>query len=471
MLKNKIQSEILSYLNFEPTLGQMVAIDGLANFVVDTRPNTCILLRGFAGTGKTSIIAGYVKALEKFSVKFKLLAPTGRAAKVLSEYSGYKANTIHKCIYRQKSMKEGVGRFVLDLNKLVNAIFIVDEASMLSNTSFDDSIFGSGKLLSDLIEYVKQGNSCRLILVGDTAQLPPVGLDLSPALDFSLLTGLDLDVKEFYLNEVVRQQKESGILYNATKIREVIDSGIVVTPKLSTKGFDDVRRIGGGELLEHLSEEYRNNGREGNVVICYSNKRANRFNNGVRSRILFSDEELSVGDYLMVARNSYFWVDGYPDIGFIANGDIVEVTRIGKRYEMYGFRFADLTIRLLDDDKQLIDVRIILDSLMMDGPSLGADHMKNLYQQVAQDYMHIKTYKARLKKIKEDSFFNAMQVKFAYAVTCHKAQGGQWPNVFIDQGFFRKEMLTREYLRWLYTAITRATEKVYLVNFDEAFFC
>ncbi|MGE0076655.1 MAG: ATP-dependent RecD-like DNA helicase [Bacteroidales bacterium] len=470
MLKNNIQNEIISYLNFTPTIGQMIAIESLASFVVNPKPDSCILLKGYAGTGKTSIIAGYVKALQKLKIKFELLAPTGRAAKVLADYSSANAQTIHKCIYRQKSMKEGLGKFVLNFNKLTNAIFIVDEASMLSNTSFEDSTFGSGKLLSDLIEYVRQGNNCRLIIVGDTAQLPPVGLDMSPALNYSELASFNLEVKEIFLNEVVRQDSESGILHNATQIRNLIDSGNFVTPKISMDDFTDIKRISGGELLEHLSEEYDKNGREGNVVICYSNKRANKYNNGIRSRILFNEEELSVGDYLMVTRNSYFWVEDMPEIGFIANGDIVEITRIGKRHEMYGFRFADVTIRLLDDNKQLIDVRIILDTLMLDGPSLGSEHMKSLYQQIAMDYSHIKTSKARLTKIKEDPFFNAMQVKFAYAVTCHKAQGGQWPNIFIDQGFFRPEMINREYLRWLYTAFTRATEKVYLVNFDESFF-
>lgn len=470
MLKNKIQSEIQSHLNFTPTLGQMVAMESLAIFAVNPKPNSCILLKGYAGTGKTSIIAGYVKTLDKFKIKFQLLAPTGRAAKVLSEYSGTLSHTIHKCIYRQKSVNEGVGKFVLNFNKLTDAIFIVDEASMLSNTSFEDSTFGSGKLLADLVEFVKQGNNCRLILVGDTAQLPPVGLDISPALNHSELSSFNLDVKEIFLNEVVRQQSDSGILYNATQIRNILDSGNIETPKLSVDNYNDIKRINGGELLEYLSEEYDKNGREDNVVICYSNKRANKYNNGIRSRILYNEEELSAGDYLMVARNSYYWVEDMPEIGFIANGDIVEVTRVGKHYEMYGFRFADITIRLVDNNKQLVDVRIILDSLMMDGPSLGTEHMKNLYQQVALDYFHIKTHKARLKKIKEDPFFNAMQVKFAYAVTCHKAQGGQWPNIFIDQGFFKPEMISREYLRWLYTAITRATDKVYLVNFDESFF-
>ncbi|MCB8963902.1 MAG: AAA family ATPase [Bacteroidales bacterium] len=470
MLKNQIQTEILSHLDFAPTPGQTIAIGALANFVVTPTPDTCVLLKGYAGTGKTSIIAAYVKTLDKLKVKYELLAPTGRAAKVLTEYSGAKAHTIHKCIYRQKNMHEGVGSFVLNYNKLSNAIFIVDEASMLSNSSFENSAFGSGKLLADLTEFVKQGKNCRLILVGDTAQLPPVGLDLSPALNSNELTDLNLEVTEILLTEVVRQQHNSGILHNATLIRDLLDTGRIASPKFITSSFTDFENINGGELLEHLANEYNKNGKQGNVVICYSNKQANRYNNGIRSRVLYSEEELSVGDYLMVTRNSYFWVADMPEIGFIANGDVVEVTRIGKRYDMYGFRFADVTIRLLDDKQQLVDVRIILDSLMMDGPSLGGEQMKELYQQVALDYAHVKTQKARLTKIKEDPFFNAIQVKFAYAVTCHKAQGGQWPKVFIDQGFFRPEMLTREYLRWLYTAITRATEKVYLVNFDKSFF-
>jgi len=471
VLKIQIQEDIKSYLGYTPTSGQAAAIDILSDFTLNPDSGKCLLIKGYAGTGKTSLIAGYVKTLQKLKVPFELLAPTGRAAKVLTDYSGIKALTIHKCIYRQKSISEGIGKFVLNLNKLTNAIFIVDEASMISNSSFEDSAFGSGKLLSDMVEFVKQGKNCRLIVVGDTAQLPPVGLDISPALDARELSMFNLDVQEIFLNEVVRQDLGSGILFNATRIRQILDSTAISTPKfdVSTR-FKDIERIDGGSIMEYLTEEYSRSNRNSNVVICYSNKQANRYNIAIRSRILFNEEELSVGDYLMVARNNYYWVADNPNIAFIANGEIVEVKRIGKHYNLYGFRFADVTLKLTDEDNQEVDARIILDSLTIDGPSLGSEQMKNLYAAVAQDYQHIKTYRTRLQKIREDPFFNAIQVKFAYAVTCHKAQGGQWPNVFIDQGFFRESMINREYLRWLYTAVTRATSKVYMVNFNDIFF-
>lgn len=469
MLKKQIQNDILTFLGFEPTAGQLELSEALADFTIYPKPNSCILVKGYAGTGKTSLLAGFVKALSKYRKSYQLLAPTGRAAKVIGEYAGIKAQTIHKCIYRQKSMADGMGRFVLNYNKFKDTTFIIDESSMIANQSYEDSAFGSGKLLSDLVEFVNQGRNCRLIFIGDTAQLPPVGLEVSPALDTTELELLGLEVQEFTLNEVVRQSLQSGILVNATSLREIIDNPIVDFPKFNIQ-LSDFSSISSSEILELLTDEYYKQGRDANVVICYSNKRANRYNEAIRQRILFYEEELSVGDYLMVARNNYFWVEDRPEIGFIANGDIVQVTRIGKRYDLYGFRFADITIRLIDENDQEIDVRVVLDSLRMGGPSLGQENMRKLYQQVALDYQHIKTARARYKKIKEDPFFNALQVKFAYAITCHKAQGGQWPNVFIDQGFFKNDMLTREYLRWLYTAITRATRQVYLVDFDKLFF-
>lgn len=469
MIKTHVIKEIVERLGFAPTIGQLEAINTLSEFTVQPTGNECMLLTGYAGTGKTSLIAAYVKALDKFGINYQLLAPTGRAAKVLAEYSGCNAYTIHKIIYRQQSSTDGFGRFTLNFNKSKNTIYIVDEASMISNQAFDDSAFGSGKLLSDLIEYVRMGKDCKLMLVGDTAQLPPVGLDISPALNPTELEALGLNVRFAQLNEVIRQQFDSGILHNATAIRELIDSSTNDFPRFNLD-YRDVQRISGGELLEYLSDEYSKNGREGNIVICYSNKRANRYNQGIRSKILYHEEELSVGDYLMVARNNYFWVNDRPNIGFIANGEIVRVKRIGKRNEIYGFRFADVTLELPDYNYEEFDAKLILDSLFMDGPSLGNESMKLLYQQVVADYLHLKTKKARMKQLQNDPFFNALQAKFAYAVTCHKAQGGQWPTVFIDQGFFNDDMLTREYLRWLYTAFTRATQKVYLVNFDEKFF-
>lgn len=470
MLQDHIAGEITRHLGFAPTEGQSHLIEEFAQFTVNPKQDSCILIKGFAGTGKTTIIAAYVKTLGQFEHKFMLVAPTGRAAKVLSEYSGANAYTIHKCIYRQKSAGDGMGQFVLDFNKHQNTIFIVDEASMLANSSSEDSAFGSGCLLSDLIEFVGQGNGCRLIFVGDTAQLPPFGTHLSPALNARELYLYNLEVREYTLTEVIRQEKESGILYNATLLRGIIDAKNVQMPKFRTSGFDDIKQITGAELIECLSDEYGHYGKDENVVICYSNKRANIYNNGIRAQIFYSEEELSVGDLLMVARNSYFWTDKLDNIGFLANGNIVEVRRIGRHYEMYGFRFANVTIKLIEDNDEEIDVRIMLDTLTVDGPSLNAASMQKLFAEVANDYSNIKNKKERLKKIKEDPFYNAVQVKFAYAVTCHKAQGGQWKNVFVDQGFFRDEMLSIEYLRWLYTAITRASEKLYLVNFRKEFF-
>lgn len=470
MLRDRIKDIIVSNISFKPTSGQERAINLLSQFVTNPKGNECFLLKGYAGTGKTSLIASFVKTLSTLKIPYVLLAPTGRAAKVLSTYCGFPAYTIHKWIYRQKGMKDGEGRFDLNINMLKNAIFIVDEASMLSNSSFDDSIFGSGKLLNDLIDFVNRGVACRLIIVGDIAQLPPVGLSISPALDASVLETFDLNVIQADLVEVVRQEEDSGILHNATILREMLDSDIIEIPTFELNGFKDIQRLSGAELIETLTNEYDRFGREGNVVLSYSNKRANKYNEGIRSRILWKDEELSVGDFLMVVRNSYFWVEDKPEIGFIANGDIVEVTRIKKHSELYGFRFADVTIKLVDYQDQEIDVKILLDTLAIEGPSLTSAQNKELYTKISEDYQNIKTRPARLKKIKEDPYFNAIQVKFAYAVTCHKAQGGQWRNVFIDQGFFKDEMISREYLRWLYTALTRATEKAYLVNFDDKFF-
>ena len=470
MLSNRLKEIIVSNIGFKPTIGQEDTIELLSQFVINPNSNQCFLLKGYAGTGKTSLIASFVKTLATFKIPYVLLAPTGRAAKVLSSYCGFPAFTIHKSIYRQKGMKDGVGKFDLNINLQKNAIFIVDEASMLSNSSYEDSIFGSGKLLNDLIEFVNRGVGCRLMIVGDVAQLPPVGLSISPALDANVLETFDLNVIQADLTEVVRQEEGSGILHNATILREMLDSDIIEIPTFELNNFKDIQRLPGADLIEMLTYEYDKFGREGNVVLSYSNKRANKYNEGIRNRILWKDEELSVGDFLMVVRNSYFWVEDKPEIGFIANGDIVEVTRIRKHSELYGFRFADVTIKLIDYQNQEIDVKILLDTLTLEGPSLTTAQNKELYTKISEDYQHVKTRPDRLKKIKEDHYFNAIQVKFAYAVTCHKAQGGQWRNVFIDQGFFKEDMISREYLRWLYTALTRATEKVYLVNFDDKFF-
>lgn len=470
MQKKHLFGQIITNLGFELTKSQEIAANLITDFIVSPNPKSCFLLKGYAGTGKTSLIASTVKTLASNNLKVVLLAPTGRAAKVLSHYSGYPAYTIHKWIYRQKSLKDASGRFVLDRNLAKNCIFMVDEASMISNNSFDDSVFGSGRLLDDLISFVDDGENCKLMLVGDDAQLPPVKLDISPALNKHELKSLGLDVEEVTLREVVRQVQESGILHNATTVRSILESGKNAIPKFEMVGFKDFERISGSELLDLLESSYSKVGMDETVVLNYSNKRANKYNEGIRGKVLWREEEISQGDYLMVVRNNYFWVENDPDINFIANGDIVEVVRIKGIQEMHGFRFADLKIRLVDYNSRELDVKVLLDTLWVEGPSLTSDQTKTLYESVALDYPDAVGKQSKAKKMKSDPYFNALQVKFAYAVTCHKAQGGQWKNVFIDQGFFKEEMMSKEYLRWLYTAITRATEKVYLVNFDPTFF-
>jgi len=457
-------------LGFDLTKSQEVAADLLADFFASKNYSQTFVLKGYAGTGKTTLISSCVRSLVVSKVKVVLLAPTGRAAKVLSAYSGYPAYTIHRWIYRKQSEKDGFGKFVLNRNTLKNAVIIVDEASMINNNSFDDSAFGSGRLLDDLVQYVTSGHECKLMLAGDVAQLPPVRLDVSPALDKRVLESMGLDVSEITLGEVVRQAQDSGILYNATRIRNILESGNVEIPKFSLTGYNDIARISGADIIESIESSYSRAGTQDAVVINYSNKRANKYNQGIRSRILWREEELSSGDFLMVVKNSYFWVEDIPEIGFIANGDIVEVIRLYKVREMYGFRFADVLVRLVDYQQQELNVTIILDTLDIEGPSLSVEKSKELYANIAEEYAQIKSKKAKFKAISQDIHFNALQVKFAYAVTCHKAQGGQWKEVYIDQGFFKEDMISREYLRWLYTALTRATDKVYFVNFNPLFF-
>ncbi|MFP4555803.1 MAG: ATP-dependent RecD-like DNA helicase [Bacteroidales bacterium] len=470
MKKELFQKKFIHSLGYELTKNQEVTADLLADFFTSNVSNHVFLLKGYAGTGKTTVIAATVKSLLANGIKVVLLAPTGRAAKVISAYSGYPAFTIHKWIYRKQSQKEGVSRFVLDKNKSNNTVFIVDEASMLNNFSVESSTFGSGRLLDDLIQFVDDGLDCRLMLVGDEAQLPPVRLDMSPALNTHELKSYGLDVTDITLTQVVRQATDSGILSNATSLRKMISENNIEIPKFQTIGFDDIIRLSGVDLVEALESSYSKVGIDQTIVVSYSNKRANKYNQGIRNSILWREEELSQGDLLMVVRNNYHWVEDIPEINFIANGDVVEVIRIHKIKELHGFRFAEVTIRMLDYQQQEFDVTLMLDTLTVDGPTLPAESQKALYDSVSQDYAHIQNNRNRLKKIKGDPFNNALQIKFAYAVTCHKAQGGQWRHVYIDQGFFRDEMISREYLRWLYTALTRATEKVYLVNFAKSFF-
>lgn len=469
MLKNYVRELIFKEFKFDPTAGQLSAIEALSSIISDDNASYILKVHGFAGTGKTSLVASLVKVLISMEIPYELLGPTGRAAKVLSAYSGASAYTIHKKIYRQQTADDFINRFSLDRNMGKGTIFIVDEASMIADATSEFSSFGSGNLLNDLISFVRAGRDCRLIIVGDSAQLPPVGRDFSPALDRATLRQY-ADVEEVWLREVVRQDANSGILENATMLRSMIEEDQLAIPRFRTAGFSDVERISGGELIEMLSDTYDQVGKEDTIVVCRSNKLANRYNQGIRSRILYHEEELVRGDLLMVVRNSYFWTEGFQELDFIANGDIVEVVRVRRHYERYGFRFAEVTLRLLDYGSLEVDCYILLDTLTSDSPSLTAEQSRSLFYQVAEDYAHIASKRKRYKEMRSDSFFNALQVKYANAVTCHKAQGGQWRRVFIDQGYFVDDMLSKEYLRWLYTAFTRATEKVYLVNFADKFF-
>jgi len=470
MKKEALEKTLIKSIGFELTKSQEITSHMLAHFFTDRSDRQIFLLKGYAGTGKTTLIAACVRALLMQGVKVVLLAPTGRAAKVLSQYSGYPAFTIHKWIYRQQSQNEAIGRFVLNQNKSSNTIFIVDEASMINNSSTEDSSFGSGNVLEDLIHFIDDGDNCRLMLVGDQAQLPPVRLDLSPALDKRVLQSYGYEVAEITLEEVVRQAADSGILSNATSLRTYIAKNHIEIPKFQLVGYDDIVRLSGVDLVETLESSYSKVGIDDTMVISYSNKRANKYNQGIRNQILWREEELSIGDLLMVVRNNYFWVEKVPDVNFIANGDIVEVVRIKGMKELHGFRFAEVTVKLADYQQQELDVVIMLDTLALDAPALPSSRSNELFESVSLDYADEINKRSRFKKIKADPYFNALQVKFAYAVTCHKAQGGQWKHVYIDQGFFRDDMISKEYLRWLYTALTRATEKVYLVNFAKDFF-
>jgi len=472
MIKNHIQKEIVRNLDKSPTPGQEELSVKLADFIAESDPDAVFILKGYAGTGKTTMLSSLVKTFNLFKFRSVLLAPTGRAAKVLSGYTGHNAYTIHKNIYRQQSSSDGMGRFVLNKNLFKDTFFIVDEASMVPNTNAESSIFGSGRLLEDLIEYVYSGTNCRLILVGDTAQLPPVGLDVSPALLKKELDFYDRKVFEYELTEVVRQDQNSGILYNATLIRNMITSGYLPSGyfHLECKQFNDIRRIGGADLIEEISTCYSSFGLFETIIVTRSNKRANKFNEGIRSTILYKEADISVGDLMMVVKNNYFWLEANERIDFIANGDIAEIIAIYKYEELYGFRFANVSLRLIDYPDIEIDCKIILDTITIESASLTSEQNRKLYDAVSEDYMDLRSKKKRWEKVKENPYFNALQVKFAYAVTCHKAQGGQWRAVFVDQGYVTEEMINLEFLRWLYTAFTRPTERLYLVNFNKEFF-
>lgn len=452
--------------DFSPT--QKTAVENFIRFFIGREEEGLFLLRGFAGTGKTSLVAAIVNALTELEYKVVLLAPTGRAAKVFAGYSGHAAYTIHKRIYRQKSATDGEGVFNLGFNGVADTLFLVDEASMISNSG-EDSNFGTGCLLDDLMQYVYNGKNNRLVLIGDVAQLPPVGLEISPALDRrELEASYLLGVTEVNLTDIMRQAEESGILYNATAIRSMIGRGDGDL-SLKVSGFSDVFRIGGGELLEEIDSCYGKYGEEETIVICRSNKRANRFNEGIRRTILYREEDFSSGDRIMIVKNNYFWGADYDKIDFIANGDIATVRRAGRREELYGFHFVRADLKI-DGYEEELSAWVILDTLLSDYPALTYEQSRELYRRVEADYADVPLKRKRFEKVRTNEYYNALQVKFAYAVTCHKAQGGQWDAVFIDQGWLPDDMPGDEYWRWLYTAVTRARKRLYFINFKEEFF-
>jgi exodeoxyribonuclease-5 len=465
-----IYNNLCKNLGNTPTDDQSDALKKIAGYICDNNNDVIFLMTGYAGTGKTSIISSVVKTLDLLRMRAVLLAPTGRAAKVLASYSGRQAFTVHKKIYRQKSSKDGLGSFSLDRNLHKDTFFIVDEASMVSNSSGDSSLFGSGKLLDDLIEYVYSGTDCKLILVGDTAQLPPVGSVLSPALDPASLGGYGFGLISCELRQVVRQSETSGVLMNATRVRLQVAETNLVHPSIDCINYKDTIRITGEELIDEISSAYGTCGMEGTIIVVNSNKQANRYNQGIRNRIFFREEEISPGDMVMVVKNNYFIIDEDEDgAGFIANGDIAEVKKIRKYEERYGFHFADMVLKFPDYNLE-IESKVMMDVLHLDTPALPSEKNKELYQSILADYMNIKNRRKQFEAVKNNPYFNALQIKFAYAVTCHKAQGGQWERVFIDQGMFNRNEITIDYLRWFYTALTRSTDRVYLVNFGENFF-
>ena len=467
--KNSFQSVFLSYLSFTPTPDQSELITLLAEFIESTNERQILVIKGYAGTGKTNMVATLSKTLPTFKWKSVLLAPTGRAAKVLSNYSKHPAQTIHKKIFRKTPTHDGGVMFTLGENLHKNTIFIVDEASMIGMDNPDsNSIYGS--LLESLFEYVFSGDNCKLILVGDTAQLPPVGASDSPALSIEYLkAAYHLNIKHIELKQVARQQDASGILLNATHLRDCIGNFTNEFPKL--KEFKDVVRLSGDELEDALNNAYSNYGFNDVLIVTRSNKRANLFNQAVRARVRYMEEDLCGGDLMMVVKNNYFWLDEKSDIGFIANGDSLQIKKISKRKELYGFNFAECVVQLCDyDNAPEIMLNLILDAVSTDNPALTKEQQQLLFESVMEDVADEPVKGRRMAYLKQNPFFNALQVKFNYAVTCHKAQGGQWPVVFIDQGYLTKDMLNVEFIRWLYTAFTRASEKVYLMNFSDDFF-
>ncbi len=482
MVVDELKYKILQQFGFPPTLEQANALDVFARFLTDRNPQVVMILRGSAGTGKTSLSGAIVRTLQSIRQKVMLLAPTGRAAKVFSLNSGTPAYTIHRRIYREKSFSGVDGQFNLNDNLFTDTLFMVDEASMVANMGLGGMSFGSGCLLDDLVHFVYQGRNDRLMLIGDKAQLPPVGEEESPALNAAMLQGYGLTVYECDLNEVLRQSEQSGILYNATMIRQMIThDDITQLPKIRFTGFSDIKPMPGAELIEALADSYHHVGLDDTIVVTRSNKRANIFNQGIRNMVLDREEELSQGDILMIVKNNYYWMEEERkkikekdnqvpsnDIpAFLANGDRAKVLKVRRRIDLYGFRFATLLLQFPDYGNYELEATVLLDTLTSEAPALTHEQQEQLFHQIEEDYQDVPLKADRMKAIRQDQFYNALQVKFAYAVTCHKAQGGQWAHVYVDQGYMTDDMLTPDYIHWLYTAFTRATEMLYLVNWPE----
>ena len=472
MTPSELYRLLKSDFPFLPTYKQALGLKQLSKFIFESTKQDLFLLMGFAGTGKTTIIGTIVKNLWKVKKQAILLAPTGRAAKVISNYAAKEAFTIHKKIYIPKTNKNGKISFVLGPNRHKNTIFIVDEASMISDVSSQSKLFGTGALLDDLMQFVYSGHQCRLLLIGDTAQLPPVNLDLSPALNASKLElNYNKNVTHIELDEVVRQDQDSGILFNATLVREAISNQFFDAFEFKIEGFADViRLVDSYDIMEAINEAYSSHGNEETALIVRSNKRANLYNQQIRSQILFNEHELTSGDFLMIVRNNYFWLKSSSEAGFIANGDIIEVLEVFSIKELYGFRFAEVKVRLIDyPNMKPFETVLMLDTIVLETPSLPYEQANTLYQEVLKDYENeASTYKKFLG-VKKNKYLNALQVKFSYAITCHKSQGGQWQSVFVEHPYLPNG-IDLDYLRWLYTALTRAKEKLYLIGFNDAFF-
>lgn len=457
---------------FEPTLKQDIFFQKIADFVINSSNNELFVLKGYAGTGKTTVISTTVNQLKNVNQKYLLLAPTGRAAKVISNYSQKPAFTIHKKIYFPKKSSGGGISFTLQPNKFTNTVFIVDEASMISDTNQESKLYENGSLLDDMLSFVDSGKNCKIIFVGDTAQLPPVHLDVSPALNIdSLSLHYNKNVHHIELDEVMRQEEDSGILFNATELREILKSYFIDTYKFNLNGFKDIVRLQDGyDIQDAIQDAFSNYGLEETAFIVRSNKRANQYNEQIRSKILGKENEISSGDYMMVVKNNYFWLKDSDEAGFIANGDIIEILEIRNIKELYGFKFATVKIRMVDYPNQIpFDTILLLDTIKSESPSLTYEESNKLYQEVMLDYEDETTKYKKFQKVKNNEYFNALQVKFSYAITCHKSQGGQWNTVFIEQPYLPNG-IDKDYIRWLYTAMTRAKEKLYLIGFkDENF--